>query len=144
MYFLQQLRKHGLPQELLIWFYTAVIEFTLHASITVWFQAATKQDKNRLQWTVRTAEEITESSLPFLHNWLTVRHCRHTSASFWQMLQKPEDQNRQTQKSLEPFGMVYHFYHNLLCLAVPNCSKFRNTPNFLQIGVALPCVFYCL
>lgn len=76
MYFLQQLRKHGLPQELLIQFYTALIEFTLHASITVWFQAATKQDKNRLQWTVRTAEEISEASLSSLHNWFTFRHWR--------------------------------------------------------------------
>ncbi|XP_061545445.1 uncharacterized protein LOC133409453 [Phycodurus eques] len=37
------LRKHGLPQELLRQFYTAVIESVLCSSITVWFGAATKR-----------------------------------------------------------------------------------------------------
>ena len=48
MYFLRQLRKHNLPQELLIQFYTAVIESVLCTSITVWFGSATKLDRNRL------------------------------------------------------------------------------------------------
>ena len=56
MYFLRQLRKHNMPQELLIQFYTAVIESVLCSSITVWFGSATKLDKNRLQRTVRSAE----------------------------------------------------------------------------------------
>ncbi|PJC91252.1 hypothetical protein CUC44_20930, partial [Aeromonas lusitana] len=56
MYFLRLLRKHGLPQELLLQFYSAVIESVLCTSITVWFGAATKQDRTRLQRTVRTAE----------------------------------------------------------------------------------------
>ena len=38
MYFLRQLRKYNLPQELLIQFYTAVIESVLCTSITVWFR----------------------------------------------------------------------------------------------------------
>ncbi|KAF7710218.1 hypothetical protein HF521_009090 [Silurus meridionalis] len=57
MYFLRQLRKYSLPQELLIQFYTAVIESVLCSSITIWFGAATKQDRNRLQKTVKTAEK---------------------------------------------------------------------------------------
>src|SRR4029434_6341640 len=38
MYFLRLLRKYNLPQELLIQFYTAVIESVLCTSITVWFR----------------------------------------------------------------------------------------------------------
>ncbi|XP_059810120.1 uncharacterized protein LOC132383230 isoform X1 [Hypanus sabinus] len=64
MYFLRLLRKYGLPQELLLQFYTAVIESVLCTSITVWFGAATKQDRTRLQRTVRTAERIIGASLP--------------------------------------------------------------------------------
>ena len=42
MYFLHQLRKYNLPQDLLSMFYTAVIESVLCTSITVWFGSATK------------------------------------------------------------------------------------------------------
>uniref|UniRef100_A0A3B1IGL0 Reverse transcriptase domain-containing protein n=1 Tax=Astyanax mexicanus TaxID=7994 RepID=A0A3B1IGL0_ASTMX len=66
MYFLRQLRKYGLPQELLATFYTAAIESILCTSITVWFGAATKQDKNRLQRTIRTAAKIIGTHLPSL------------------------------------------------------------------------------
>ncbi|XP_061610528.1 opsin-5 isoform X3 [Phyllopteryx taeniolatus] len=58
IYFMRLLRKHGLPQELLRQFYTAVIESVLCSSITVWFGAATKKDKLRLQRTIKTAERI--------------------------------------------------------------------------------------
>ncbi|KAI5613116.1 gastrula zinc finger protein XlCGF28.1-like [Silurus asotus] len=54
MYFLRQLRKYGLPQEQ---FYTAFIESVLCSLITIWFGATTKQDRNRLQKTVKTAEK---------------------------------------------------------------------------------------
>ncbi|KAK3544406.1 hypothetical protein QTP86_010796 [Hemibagrus guttatus] len=56
LYFLRQLRKFNLPQELLTHFYSAVIESVLCTSITVWFGSATKSDIRRLQRTVRTAE----------------------------------------------------------------------------------------
>ncbi|KAK3543015.1 hypothetical protein QTP70_008701 [Hemibagrus guttatus] len=49
LYFLRQLRKFNLPQELLIHFYSAVIESVLCTSITVWFGSATKSDMRRLQ-----------------------------------------------------------------------------------------------
>ncbi|KAK3566300.1 hypothetical protein QTP86_032231 [Hemibagrus guttatus] len=55
LYFLRQLRKFNLPQELLIHFYSAVIESVLCTSITVWFGSATKSDIRRLQ---RTALKI--------------------------------------------------------------------------------------
>ncbi|KAI2648520.1 putative RNA-directed DNA polymerase from transposon BS [Labeo rohita] len=44
LYFLRQLRKFNLPQELLKQFYSAVIESVLCTSITVWFGSATKSD----------------------------------------------------------------------------------------------------
>src|SRR4029434_2833104 len=47
-YFLRQLRKYNLLQDLLIMFYTAVIESVLCTSVTVWFRSATQLDKHRL------------------------------------------------------------------------------------------------
>ena len=65
LHFLRQLRKFNLPNELLlITFYTAIIQPVLCTSITVWFGSATKQDRVRLQWTVRAAERIISSNLP--------------------------------------------------------------------------------
>ncbi|KAK3554319.1 hypothetical protein QTP70_020816 [Hemibagrus guttatus] len=52
LYFLWQLRKFKLPQELLTHFYSAVIESVLCTSITVWFGSAKKSDIRRLQRTV--------------------------------------------------------------------------------------------
>ncbi|KAI5102804.1 gastrula zinc finger protein XlCGF28.1-like [Silurus meridionalis] len=68
IYFLRQLRKYSLSQELLIQFYTAVIESVLCSSITIWLGAATKQDRNRLQKTVKTAERIIGAPLPTLQD----------------------------------------------------------------------------
>ncbi len=58
LYFLRQLRKFNLPQELLKQFYSAVIESVLCRSITVWFGSTTKSGIRRLQRTVRTADRI--------------------------------------------------------------------------------------
>ncbi len=66
LYFLCQLRKFNLPQELLKQFYSAIIESVLCSSITVWFVSATKTDIRRLQRTVRTAERIIVAPLPSL------------------------------------------------------------------------------
>ncbi len=46
LYFLRQLRKFNLPQELLKHFYSAVIESVLCISITVWFGSAKKNQKS--------------------------------------------------------------------------------------------------
>ncbi len=67
LYFLRQQRKFNLPQELLIQFYSAIIESILCTSITVWFSSATKSDLRRLQRVVRTAERIIGTTLPSLH-----------------------------------------------------------------------------
>ncbi len=58
LYFLRQLRKFNLAQELLKQLYSAIIESVLCTSITVWFSSATKSDLRRLQRVVRTAERI--------------------------------------------------------------------------------------
>ncbi|KAL0173630.1 hypothetical protein M9458_029598, partial [Cirrhinus mrigala] len=73
LYFLRQLRKFNLPQELLKQFYTAVIESVLCTSITVWFGLATKSDTRRLQRTVRTTERIIGAPLPTLQELYTSR-----------------------------------------------------------------------
>ncbi len=66
LYFLRQLRKFNLPQELLKQFYSAIIESVLCTSITVWFSSATKSDLRRLRRVVRTAERIISTTLPTL------------------------------------------------------------------------------
>ncbi|KAK3511079.1 hypothetical protein QTP70_030150, partial [Hemibagrus guttatus] len=71
LYFLRQLRKFNLPQELLTQFYSAVTESVLCMSITVWFGSATKSDIRRLQRTVRTAERIIGAPLPTLQELYT-------------------------------------------------------------------------
>ncbi|KAL0190936.1 hypothetical protein M9458_013634 [Cirrhinus mrigala] len=73
LYFLRQLRKFNLPQELLKQFYSAIIESVLCSSITVWFGSATKTDIRRLQRTVRAAERIIGIPLPNLHDLYTSR-----------------------------------------------------------------------
>ncbi len=66
LYFLRQLRKFNLPQDLLIQFYSAIIESVLCMSLTVWFSSATKSDLRRLWKVVRTAERIIGTTLPSL------------------------------------------------------------------------------
>ncbi len=73
LYFLRQLRKFNLPQELLKQFYSDIIESVLCSSITVWFGSATKTDIRRLQRTVRTAERIIGAPLPSLQELYTSR-----------------------------------------------------------------------
>ncbi len=64
LYFLRQLRKFNLPQELLKQCYSAIIESILCTSITVWFSSVPKSDLRRLWRVVRTAERIIGSTLP--------------------------------------------------------------------------------
>ncbi|KAK0131047.1 hypothetical protein N1851_034257 [Merluccius polli] len=44
-------------------FYTAIIESILTSSITIWYAAATAQDKGRLQRIIRSAEKLIGCSL---------------------------------------------------------------------------------
>ncbi len=66
LYFLRQLRKFNLPQELLIQFYSVIIESVLCTSITVWFSSATKSDLKKLQRVIWTAERIISTTIPTL------------------------------------------------------------------------------
>ena len=68
LYFLRQLRRFGLPRDLMVTFYTAIIQSVLCSSITVWFGSATKLDRLRLQRVVRTAEKIIGTSLPAIQD----------------------------------------------------------------------------
>ncbi len=54
------------PQELLIQFYSAIIESVLCMSITVWFSSATKSDLRKLRRVVWTAERVIGTTLPTL------------------------------------------------------------------------------
>ncbi|KAI4902463.1 hypothetical protein NFI96_001844 [Prochilodus magdalenae] len=72
IYFLWQLRKLGLPQELLIQFYSTVIESVLCTSIKIWFGAATVQDQNSLQRTMKMAAKINGAPPS------TFKHCSRT------------------------------------------------------------------
>ncbi len=65
-YFLRQLWKFNLPQELLKQFYFAIIKSVLCTSLTIWFSSATKSDLRILQRVVRTAERIIGTTLPTL------------------------------------------------------------------------------
>ncbi|KAM9793632.1 uncharacterized protein ACBT44_018006 [Syngnathus typhle] len=68
LYFPRQLKRFNLPRELLKTFYTAIIQSVLCTSITVWFGSASKQDKHRLQRTIRNAEKITGINLPSIQD----------------------------------------------------------------------------
>ncbi len=124
LYFLRQLRKFNLPQELLIQFYSAVIESVLCMSITVWFSSATKSELRRLRRVVRTAEWIIGTTFPTLSRnctypewakglakslWtphiqplksgpLTSSTLPLWTVTVWSTLQSSEHQNDQTQK----------------------------------------------
>ena len=73
MYFLRQLRKYKLPQDVLVQFYTAVIESVLSNSITVWYGSATKKETHRLQRIIKSAEWIIGLNLPSLQDIFTTR-----------------------------------------------------------------------
>uniref|UniRef100_A0A3P9HQA2 Reverse transcriptase domain-containing protein n=1 Tax=Oryzias latipes TaxID=8090 RepID=A0A3P9HQA2_ORYLA len=64
MYFLRQLKKARLPAQMMVQFYTAIIESILTSSITVWYTSATTRDINRLQRIVHSAEKVIGCSLP--------------------------------------------------------------------------------
>ncbi len=114
LYFLRQLRKFNLPQELLIQFYSAIIESVLCTSITVWFSSATKSDLRRLRRSVWTAERIIGTTLPTLQELylsrvskragkitLDLSHPAHSlfeTVTVWSTLQSSEHQNDQTQE----------------------------------------------
>ncbi len=111
LYFLRQLRKFNLPQELLIQFYSAITESVLCTSITVWFSSATKSDLRRKQRVVWTAERIIGTTLPTLQELYLSRlskmagkitldpsHPAHSLFELFNSRRYSEQQTDQTQK----------------------------------------------
>ena len=66
MYFLRQLKKFGLPHEILVQFYRAVMENALCLSLPVWFCNTTKDQSRRLNCVDRNAGRIVGCELPSL------------------------------------------------------------------------------
>ncbi len=105
LFFLRQLRKFNLPQELLKLLYSAIIESVLCMSITVWFSSVTKSDLRRQRRVVRTAERIIGTTLPSLEELYLSRLSKNHSVplrfstlplrtvTVWSMLQLSEHQN---------------------------------------------------
>ncbi len=83
LYFLHQLMKFNLPQELLIQLYSAIIESVLCTSITVWFSSATKSDLRRLRRVVQTAELIIGTTPPTLQELYSSRVSKGLAKSLW-------------------------------------------------------------
>ncbi len=120
LYFLCQLRKINLPQELLKQFYSAIIKSVLCTSITVWFGSSTESGIRRLQRTVWTAERIIGAPLPTLQELYTSRvkkmaqkngsgSLTSKSSPFWTFaiwpaLQSPKYQDSQAQERFLPPG----------------------------------------
>ncbi len=123
LFFLRQLRKFNLPQELLKQLYSAIIESVLCTSITVWFSSASKSDLRRLRRVVRTAERIIGTTLPTLQELYLSRVSKRAgkitldpshpgglsvftlplwTAAIWSTLQSSEHQNDQTQEQFLP------------------------------------------
>lgn len=72
MFSLGRRRKNGLPQDMLIQFYTAVIESILTSSITLWHGSAPKEDQSRLQRSVRTADKMMAHTSGLIHLYVYV------------------------------------------------------------------------
>ncbi len=136
LHFLRQLRKFNLPQELLIQFYSAIIESVFCMSITVWFSSATKSDLRRLRRVVRTAKQIIDTTLPTLQELYLSRvskragkitldpsHPALLTITVWSTLQSSEHQNDQTQK---PFLSPRNPSHKHLTLNVEHTTLLYN------------------
>lgn len=75
MYCLRQLRKFKVPPVILQTFYTDAIESILTQCISVWYANSSIKDCKALQRVVHSAERISRTALPSLHD-IYIRHCR--------------------------------------------------------------------
>ncbi len=87
LYFLRQLRKYNLPQELLKRFYSAIIESVLCTSITVWFSSATKSDIGRLHRVVQLAKSLWT---PHTQHTSSLNCCRLVDATEHRAPERPD------------------------------------------------------
>ncbi len=83
LYFLHQLRKFNLPQELLKQFYSAIIESILWTSITVWFSSATKSDLRRLHRVAGLLRESLVQPSPLSKNCTHPEWAKGLAKSLW-------------------------------------------------------------
>ena len=68
LYFLRQLKKFNMTQDILVNLYRSVIESILTFSIIVWFDGITGKQKLQLNRIVKTASKIVGCSLPTLED----------------------------------------------------------------------------
>ncbi len=121
LYFLRQLRKFNLPQELLIQFCSGIIESVLRTSIMVWFSSTTKSDLRTLLRVVRTAERIIGTTLRTLQELYLSRVSKRAGKltldpshpAQWSALQSSKYQNDQTQKQFLSPSNPYHEHMTL-------------------------------
>ena len=66
LYFLRKLKSFGVDKEILLLFYSAIIEKIASQAITVWFTRATKQDISKLTSVINTSERLLGLNLPTL------------------------------------------------------------------------------
>ncbi len=129
LYFLRQLRKFNLPQELLKQLYSAIIESVLCSSITVWFGSATKTDIRRLQRTVRTAQRIIGAPLPSLQEFYTSRvrkrakkvtldpsHPAHSLFVLLPSVRRYRSRSTKTARLIKPSSVHRTHAHSQFCL----------------------------
>ena len=64
MYFLRCLKSYGVKQEILVNFYTAIIESVLTYAVTVWFGGTNKKDEKKLNSVIRLSSKIIGIELP--------------------------------------------------------------------------------
>ena len=64
LYFLRQLKKFRVKQDILMQFYRSIIESILTFSLTTWFGSTTQQNRDDLQRVVRSASKIIGCDVP--------------------------------------------------------------------------------
>ncbi len=115
-YFLRQLRKFNLPQELLKQFYSAIIESVMCSSITVWFGSAnqTSRDYSGQSGLLRGLSVLLcpSSKIFTSPEWgkglenhlgpLTPSPLSLQTVAFWSALQSTDHQNSQAQDMFSP------------------------------------------
>lgn len=60
--------KFRLPKTTMVHLYTAVVEYILTSSITMWYGAPTARDKSKLQRIVCSAKKVIGCNLPYLQD----------------------------------------------------------------------------
>ena len=79
-YFLRQLRRFGIAQEIVICYYRAIIENILTFSIVLWFGlAGQEEEKQRLEAIVKGASIIIGRELPYTETTYHARCARKSS-----------------------------------------------------------------